>query len=180
MTMPSGFKLTLTVFLGLACLIFWGCKPALSDLMEEKVNPQLVENLLKTADTVIILSGKDSLYSNLPPIWVKGQKLLFLANRQESNLWYDEQGNLSGLIEKKAMVTTDSIAFHPNGQRMFTLLFDKQGRPSGPARYYYPDGRVKADGRFENGIKTGIWRNFNEVGKLVFTEEYDRYGIKKR
>jgi hypothetical protein len=157
-----------------------GCQPARSDLFEERISPQLVEQLTSKADTVVFILPGDSLFINNPPIWVKGQQLTFREKGHTSTLWFDEQDRLTGLVEVSGNRTTDSIAFYPNGQRIFTILLDKDGNPSGPARYYYPDGRVKEDGRFEKGIKTGIWRIFRPDGRLENTEEYDRYGNQRK
>lgn len=161
-------------------LIFSACEPARSDIFEERVSPQLVEQLLAKADSNILLVKADSFFTTPPPMWVTGQILSFRETQKTSTLWFDEQGRLTGLVETIGKKTTDSVAFYPNGQRIFSILLDKDGKPSGPARYYYPDGRVKEDGRFEKGIKTGIWRVFRPDGRLDFTEEYDRYGAKRR
>jgi hypothetical protein len=174
------------VYLSFCCLIpailiyLSGCQPARSDVFEERFSPQLVEELLAKADSNILLVKADSFFTTPPPMWVTGQILTFSETQKSSALWFDEQGRLTGLVETNGKITTDSVAFYPNGQRIFTILLDKDGKPSGPARYYYPDGRVKEDGRFEKGIKTGIWRIFRTDGRLDYTEEFDKYGNKTR
>ena len=163
----------------LALAIFAACQPATSDIFEEVVNPELVKSLIKSADTVYNLPV-DTLQMRVQPFWVKGQRLVFVNPSKSTVLYYDEQGNLSGMLEFENEKLKDSIAFYPNGQRMFTFIIDKERKASGPARYYHPDGRVREDGRLTKGIKTGIWREFNAEGRLLKTTEFDRYGKPSR
>jgi hypothetical protein len=156
-------------------ILFLACEPATSDINEEVVNQELVKKLIAGADSVYDLPT-DSGRLAYQPFWVKGQKLVFTATSRSSVLYYDEQGRLSGMLEYEKEKLKDSIAFFPNGQRMFTLIIDKEGKASGPARFYYPDGRVREDGRFTGGIKTGVWREFNAEGRLLKSREFDRYG----
>jgi hypothetical protein len=160
-------------------LFLWGCNPATSDINEEVVNPELVKNLLNKADTVYDMAVAPERLAN-QPFWVKARRLEFNASSKSTVLYFDEQGNLTGMLEFEKQQLKDSISFFPNGQRMFTLIIDKDGKASGPARFYHPNGRVREDGRFTNGIKTGIWREFNEEGRLLVSREFDRYGKPSR
>ena len=154
------------------------CQPAKSDIYVETVNLELVLQLIKKAHDSSWISA-DSI-KGTPPVWVSGLRLQFENPADETFIWYDEQKRVTGLVEIKNNVVKDSIQFFLNGQRMFSLLFNNAGKPSGPARYYYEDGRVREDGRFENGIKTGVWRQFRPDGTLEMANEFDRYGNPKR
>jgi hypothetical protein len=162
-----------------ALVMALACQPAKSDVFVEMVNAELLKKLVAGADSVEPVQPDSSRMQQLP-LWVKGERLLFSATAKNTVLWYDEQGNLTGMLEYEKGKLKDSIAFHPNGQRMFTLIIDKDGFASGPARYYYPDGRVKEDGRFTKGVKTGVWREFNTDGRLIESREFDRYGKPSR
>jgi hypothetical protein len=155
-----------------------GCQPARSDIYEEVVNKELLNNLIAKADSTYPIEA-DSIGLLNNPLWVKGQKLFFSTPGKFSILWFDEQDRLSGLMEYENNQLKDSILFHANGQRMFSILIDKNGKASGPARYYYPDGRVSADGRFEDGEKRGIWRSFKTDGRLEETRDLDKKRIPK-
>lgn len=169
------------VIVAIAAFLWGGCKPAKSGIFVEMVSAELVKNLLAKADSVVQLpAGSLKPDSLRPMVWVRGERLIFSVESKSTVLWYDEQGNLTGMLEYEKDKLKDSIAFYPNGQRMFTLIIDKDGVASGPARYYYPDGRVREDGRFTKGIKTGVWREFNPEGKLETSREYDRYGKPSR
>ncbi|HSK13074.1 MAG TPA: hypothetical protein VK907_07640 [Phnomibacter sp.] len=160
-------------------LLWLACKPARSDIYMETVNAVLLNNLVAKADSVVdMVADSGMLAAN--PMLVTGKVLFSKQDTKTSRLWFDEQNRPAALIEFEKGTLKDSMLFYPNGQRMFTLLFDRDGKPSGPARYYHADGRVRLDGRFENGVQTGIWREFDEDGRLLVTHEYDRYGMKKR
>jgi antitoxin component YwqK of YwqJK toxin-antitoxin module len=164
------------VVLGISLII--SCQPARSDVFVEKVNPELANKLIEGSFRQTELSPQ-SLRSNYP-LWIKGLKLDFKDSTKTTHLWYDEQSRITGMVEYKNGLVTDSIEFFQNGQRMFSMLFNAAGKPSGPARFYYENGRVREDGRFEDGRKAGIWRQFNPEGKLEKTNEYDRFGNPKR
>lgn len=155
------------------------CGPNRSDVNVEVVNAALVENLKKSADSMYAIEP-DSLFMESQPLFVKGVVLLNNRINKTTRLWFDEQDRLTGMTEYSKGVLTDSFLFHPNGQRLLNVTINKQGQPEGPAAYYYSDGRVRLDGRFEKGIQTGIWREFAPDGRLLVTHEYDRYGNKKR
>jgi hypothetical protein len=157
---------------------FSGCKPARSDIFVEKVNPELVNRLISTSANQSELLP-DSIY-NPNPLWVRGLLLNFQDSTKSTILWYDEQNRITGMVEYQNGKVKDSLVFFQNGQRMFSLLFNSSGKTSGLARFYYEDGRVREDGRYEDGFRTGIWRQFNPDGKLEETHEYDRYGNLKR
>lgn len=168
--------ITLTVA---ASFYFGGCKPSRSDVFVETVNEALLKQLLQNADSVKPITA-DSLTRKANPLFITGHLIFSQGGKVVTKIWYDEQGKTTGFMEYEQNKLKDSITFYPNGQRMMTLFFNSNGKPEGPARFYYPDGRVKLDGRYEKGIQTGIWREFAPDGRLIIAHEYDRYGNKKR
>lgn len=167
------------VFTALATLLLAACKPSRSDVFVETVNDALIKQLLQNADSIKPVRP-DSLTRLANPLFVTGDHIFSQGGKLETILWYDELGKTSGFMEYEQNKLKDSITFFPNGQRMMTLMFNSNGQPEGPARFYYQDGRVKLDGRYEKGIQTGIWREFAPDGRLLVAHEYDRYGNKKR
>jgi antitoxin component YwqK of YwqJK toxin-antitoxin module len=159
-------------------LFFWyGCKPNTSDFEVETIDTAYVNNLPTIADTMIAVapSQKEKMLGI-----VKGWQYQIGGNQKEMLLWFDEQGKVVSMTEKRMGILVDSVAFFPNGQRMFRITFDHKGIAEGNARYFFSDGRIRQDGLFANGIKTGVWRSFNEAGKLQETHEFDRFGRKIR
>ena len=164
-------------FTWLAGICMVACQPAVSDLVVEKVDTAYIRTLPSLADTFYTVPAGPAekvlgAISSLQYEIGGGQKSLILH--------YDLSGTVIAMQEKRNGITIDSVAFYPNGQRMFQFQFSAQGQADGPARFFYPDGRVREDGRYVNGKRTGIWRLFNESGRLQQTEEYDRYGNKTR
>jgi hypothetical protein len=50
----------------------------------------------------------------------------------------------------------------------------KNGFKDGSYTEYYPNGEVKMKGHFENDKRDGIWRLFDEDGKLILRRRYDK------
>jgi hypothetical protein len=52
----------------------------------------------------------------------------------------------------------------------------KQGttgfKPHGPTVYFYPNGAKQAEGRSENGFRTGLWTFFDEKGNKTGTAQF--------
>lgn len=169
--------LALAGFVCIMAACFARCKPAVSDIMVEVVDTAYISQLPAISDTFFSVPVGDN------------EKILGAATAAQYNiggfqkellLHFDPTGNVLAMREKRYGKTIDSVFFYPNGQRMFLLSLNAEGLPDGSAKYFYPDGRVKEDGRFFQGRKTGIWRHFKQDGKLDFSEEYDRYGNKTR
>ncbi|HSC52099.1 MAG TPA: hypothetical protein VLC98_00645 [Phnomibacter sp.] len=155
----------------------YSCKPNTSDFEIEKIDSSYVKNLPNIADTSIAFAPGEQ--EKLLGI-VQGVEYWVGGNQKQMLLWYNEQGQVVSMTEKHMGILVDSVAFYPNGQRIFKITFDHKGIAEGSAHYYYSDGRIREDGRFAAGIKTGVWRLFDEGGKLKETHEYDRFGGKLR
>jgi antitoxin component YwqK of YwqJK toxin-antitoxin module len=171
------YSLATACFLWLMAVCFVQCKPAVSDVVVEVVDTAYIKQLPSLADTFFTVTVGEN------------EKILGAAtaiqyqiggNQKELLLHFDATGSVLAMREKRYGKTIDSVFFYPNGQRMFLLSLDAEGIADGTARFFYPDGRVKEDGRYALGRKNGIWRHFKEDGKLQFSEEYDRYGNKTR
>jgi hypothetical protein len=166
------------VFVATTTLFLWyGCKPNTSDFEVEMIDTAYVHNLPNVADTTIeVAPGNDEKILGI----VKGYIYRLGGNQKEMLLWFDEQGRVVSMTEKRMGTLIDSVAFYPNGQRMYRISFDHKGVAEGSAHYYYSDGRIREDGHFSRGIKTGVWRNFDEAGILKETHEFDRFGRKMK
>jgi hypothetical protein len=159
------------------CALIASCRPATSDIEVEIIDTALVNNLARQADTTVLLSpGPQEQLLGV----VGGYEYRIGGGQKTITLWRDATGKVLLMTEEENNRLVDSVAFYPNGQRIFKLRFNRQGKPDGAARYYYSDGRVREDGRFTNGVRTGVWRQFNEEGRLQMSREYDRYGKPSR
>lgn len=66
--------------------------------------------------------------------------------------------------------------YFENGQLQADLPLDEFGQNHGTAAFYYKNGMVENSGKYLHGFKTGQWKNYDEKGKLVSTDEYDANG----
>ena len=46
------------------------------------------------------------------------------------------------------------------------------GNRNGEIIKFHENGEVKAKGKYENGEKDGLWKNYDESGKLINKEKY--------
>lgn len=159
------------------CALVASCQPATSDVEVETIDTSLVNNMARQADTTLLLPpGPQEQLLGV----VGGYEHRIGGGQKTITLWKDATGKVLLMTEVENSRLVDSVAFYPNGQRIFKLQFNQQGKPDGAARYYYSDGRVREDGRFTNGVRTGVWRQFSEEGRLQMSREYDRYGKPSR
>ncbi|HMP92810.1 MAG TPA: hypothetical protein PKD90_08060 [Phnomibacter sp.] len=155
-----------------------GCEPARSPVMVETVDTSYVQQLAALSDSVKPVSVQSSPMAQALGAST-GMDYWHRPSKKQLRIWYNAMGKVCGLEEQKDGIMQDSVAFYENGQRLFTFTFTPQGIKEGPVRYYYPDGRVKTDGWYKANQPTGVWRYFNEQGKLLYSEEYISPGQKK-
>ncbi len=105
------------------------------------------------------------------------------SGEKEGEWYYDvgdhiEKGSyIAGLREGKWFYYFDDGTVQFEGNFL-------QGNPEGRQKYYYPDGELKEEQYYKMGIRTKIWKKYNEKGDLVMTityknnEEYRIDGIK--
>jgi hypothetical protein len=165
------------VYFILSIVFLGACRPAESDFWVDAIDTAYVKRLPQTADTFFAAAV-------VPDAAVLGAATAFTyaigGGQKKLTLYYDAQDRVVLMTEKRYQLTVDSVAFHPNGQRLFQLQLNSKGLADGSARFFYADGRTRSDGRYANGIKTGIWREFKPNGRLQETHEFDRYGHKIR
>ena len=104
----------------------------------------------------------------------------YYINRKDSivtQLMKDSAGTIRQVsIAKYDLVRLFFAAYFANGQIEAEIPLDYLGKKNGPEKFYYPDGQIKSEGIFLNGFYSGEWRNYDEKGKLVSTDEYDSNG----
>lgn len=75
---------------------------------------------------------------------------------------YDEQGTVvKALVYHNGIVLSEGI-----------VLDD--GNRSGPWKDFYPDGSLKAEGKYENGKQTGTWKYYYPDGRTEQTGKFSR------
>lgn len=103
----------------------------------------------------------------------------YYINKKDSavcQVMKDSSKTIRQVIIAKKNVRTFFAAFYSNGQLQADLPLDEFGQYHGNTTYYYPSGRTESSGRYEHGIKTGAWKYFDEKGRLLSTDYYDKSG----
>jgi hypothetical protein len=80
------------------------------------------------------------------------------------------------IIIAKKNVRLFFAQYYDNGQLQASLPLDALGQYDGKAAYYFTDGTMGQEGSYIHGFKQGKWKNFNNEGKLVATDEYNDKG----
>lgn len=67
------------------------------------------------------------------------------------------------------------VSFHGNGQPRRSVTY-AAGQRHGPAREWFKDGTLAAEGRFEDGQRVGPWSFWHEDGR----PDLERSGVYRR
>jgi antitoxin component YwqK of YwqJK toxin-antitoxin module len=60
------------------------------------------------------------------------------------------------------------VMWDVNGNERDTVLHIKNG----PYTRYHQNGKLACSGFYNKNLKTGIWKHYNELGKMIRTEEW--------
>ncbi|MBN2273197.1 MAG: hypothetical protein JXK95_02600 [Bacteroidales bacterium] len=98
---------------------------------------------------------------------------------------YDENGNLvfSGTYRMGTPIgihrnfnsegkVVNAIIFNDKGIKTGEGILTKEGMKEGEWKYYYENGFVRAEGKYNNNHETGQWKYFSNDGKLIQTGVY--------
>ena len=66
--------------------------------------------------------------------------------------------------------------YYKNGNKKYETKYDN-GKPSGKYLTWFKDGTKKAEGEYQEGQRVGLWKWYNEKGKVNFTVIYENSGI---
>lgn len=62
--------------------------------------------------------------------------------------------------------------FYPDGKIESEGYFNLDN-PDGKWIWNYPDGKRKEEGDYKNGIRIGIWHQYDNAGKMIFEHNYE-------
>ena len=144
-------------------------------------NNKPVKEIIK-ADTKWL----DSIKNKSDTSWIKPYRnkdfaiAEYYVDRKDSivtQLMKDSAGTIRQInIAKYDMVRLFFAEYYANGQSMGKLPLDSAGKYHGVAKFYYKNGVVKSSGLFRHGLYYGEWRNYDEKGKNISTDQYDSNG----
>ncbi len=134
-----------------------------------------------TIDTAYI----DSVKSTADSVYSKAQYTAEFAwsdyyrNSQDSTLMQIMKGKDS--LIKQVIVTKNNrriyfAQFYDNGQLKAAYEFDSYGTNNGPSKEYYENGRVREEGNYKSGFRTGEWQEYDSTGKKTNLIRYNAFG----
>lgn len=127
----------------------------------------------------------DSVIKNSDSTYTKPYKrtdyvtAVFYISKKDSSVCQvmkDSADSIRQLIIAKKGVRTFFAQYYANGNLQADLPLDELGQYHGTGTFYYEKGTVQSRGSFEHGLKTGDWKVYDEKGKLLATDKYDKNG----
>jgi len=133
-----------------------------SEIEVIKYDPDLVSE---------IMSHFDSTYTEYPKrhdFWSIDHYLT--DSNRENLILRDSLKNIVGIVEKGEGRNSFSQEYYSNGQLKGKTEFHSPA--TGPATYYYEDGRIRSKGQWKDHGQVGEWKNYDEKGYLVSIQYY--------
>jgi len=93
-----------------------------------------------------------------------------------TQLMKDSAGTIRQLIIEKRKHRIYVAQFYPNGQQVYKTNLDAYGQFDGAAEEFYPNGYLKRSGIYKHGFHSGKWKNYDEQGNYISTDEYNEDG----
>ncbi|GAB2837239.1 toxin-antitoxin system YwqK family antitoxin [Ferruginibacter profundus] len=125
-----------------------------------------------------IIKNSDSSYTK-PYFRTDFVTATYYVNNKDSStcqLMKDSAGIIRQVIIVTKNIRTFFGQYYSNGQLQAWLPLDTFGQYNGDAVYYYSNGTVSGKGSYKHGLKNGLWKNYDDKGNLVSTDEYDANG----
>lgn len=156
------------IILILFILGFLGCKPK-SEVSEIEVT------ILDTAFVTEIKQSSDSF--TVKPMGGQNTELIYTyykGKEYRDNIVTTLGDTVVGLIRKKDGVNYFVCEYYTNGQVIGYINLSSEGKINGKAKYYYQDGRIRTTGEWRNTKRVGVWKDYDEEGKLVSIYDHDK------
>jgi antitoxin component YwqK of YwqJK toxin-antitoxin module len=154
----------------LSSIFFMSCND------ERNVTPKLVgvnhdwlDSVMKSSDTNYVKKYGTAKFANAE----------YYINKKDTTfcqVMKDASDSVRQIILTKNNRRSFFTEFYPNGQLIAQLTLDTFGQYNGPSKYYYQNGIIESEGEYNNGLKKGNWKNYNESGKLLTITEYNSNG----
>ncbi len=93
----------------------------------------------------------------------------------ETFFYYDDENKTirAEAFFEEDQLTGNYFEFYENGAQKAKLQYSK-GVADDEAWFYYPNGKLKIEGNYKNGLKHGKWVYFNEKGKAIGKEKWKK------
>jgi antitoxin component YwqK of YwqJK toxin-antitoxin module len=93
----------------------------------------------------------------------------------QTKILKDSIGHVVGMSQIKNRAWIFGAEYYSNGQIKGTVSYTSAVADR-PAKYYYPDGRIRSMGNWKNDSQVGIWKEYSENGALKEIINYDDSG----
>jgi antitoxin component YwqK of YwqJK toxin-antitoxin module len=106
-------------------------------------------------------------------------KTVFYLNREDSTvtrLMKDSAGNTRQVIIMRKNTRILFAQYFPNGNIQADLPLDEFGQYHGTGNFYHENGKLQSTGEYNHGLKTGQWKVYDEAGRLLTTDSFDKDG----
>lgn len=135
-----------------------------------KIDTGWLDSIKKKSDTSWIKPYRNKEFVNAE----------YYVDRKDSivtQLMKDSAGTIRQInIAKYDNIRLFFAEYFANGQLKADLPLDSIGKYNGSCKYYYENGQIKSEGSYSHGFLSGTWKNYDERGKLLSTDEYDTSG----
>lgn len=125
-----------------------------------------------------IIKNSDSTYEK-PYFRTDFVMAVYYINNKDSSICQvmkDSAGVIRQISISKKNIRSFFAPYYANGQLQADINFDAAGRYNGAVTNYHENGSIQSTGKYTHGLMTGKWKNFDEKGRLLSTDEYDSNG----
>jgi len=159
-------KILIFAFLSYCTLM--GCKPKndkkTSIIEVKKLNNELVKKIMETYDSFYVENNDKGDFRIIEHYFIK--------DSTENKILKDSNGIISGISVLFKGENIFAEEYYSNGQSKGVINFETPGIIHGPVKFYYPNGRIRATGKYDNGFKIGLWYEYDSLGKLKTLQSY--------
>lgn len=140
-----------------------------SNAVSRKADMKWIDSILKASDTSYSKKYRNNEFVQAD----------YYINRKENRLLQlmrDSADRIRQVIVVEHEIRKYVAAYYPNGQLMADTRLDSLGKFDGPSTVYHENGRVKSEGKYQHGFFVGEWKNYDQSGKYLSTDQYDGNG----
>jgi len=119
---------------------------------------------------------KKSYYTNMAKSYEQGvtnimEESFYLDGlKNGSTKWYNKNDKLLAQYNYvNDTLSGEQLTFYEDGTTVKTKENYKNNKLHGLNIEYFPNGIIKIEGYYDNGEKSGIWKEYDEKGKLIKT-----------
>ena len=79
-------------------------------------------------------------------------------------IFKDSIGHIVAIRQTRKGIEIFGAEYYPTGQLKGKVTLTDSGAITGPATYYYEDGRIRSEGELRDGSRIGTWKEYDREG----------------